>query len=199
MNNSRQTLFRKLCQEAQTCRKCPNLAERIAVLSDLNGNISPKVLFFAEAPGRQGADRTRIPLVGDKSGENFDKFIASIGLKREEIFITNSAMCNPRKDSGANRKPTKIEIANCSPFLKRQIELLNPKIVATLGSVALEALKLIEYHQFGLKNAGEVLTWNSRILIPLFHPSPQVLASHRRFDAQIEDYKALQRALIFDV
>lgn len=188
--------FNQLVNDAQGCQKCENLRERTAVLSDLNGNINSKVLFIAEAPGRTGGDRTRIPMSGDLSGANFDKFIESINLRREDIFITNSVLCNPRKESGANRKPTRTESTNCADFLRRQIETLDAPIIATLGAVALEALKAIAYHQFSLKtDAGKIVTWNEKILVPLYHPSPQVIASSRRANQQIEDYKAIAEAL----
>lgn len=193
---NKQGLFLKLVKEAQKCVLCENLRERTAVLSERNGNLHAKVLFIAEAPGRNGGDRTRIPLVGDASGVNFQKFIDSIELKREDIFITNSVLCNPRKPSGANRNPTKKEIANCSAFLRRQFELLKPQVVVTLGSVALEAVKAVAYHNFSLKqDAGRVLEWNGVLLVPLYHPSPQVLASHRRENEQLQDYQAVAEAL----
>jgi DNA polymerase len=197
MDTSRQDLFRNLCAAARSCRVCPNLADKTAVLSDLNGSINPKVLFIAEAPGRQGADRTRRPFYGDKSGENFQRLLDSIDLTREEIFITNAVMCSPRTATDANRKPTKAEINNCSSFLRRQIDLIQPRVIATLGSVALEALKAIEYHEFKLKtDAASVLDWNGAKLVPLYHPSPQVIASHRRMDQQLEDFRALQSLLL---
>jgi len=195
LETSRIKLFAELCHSAQACRQCPDLSERTAVLSENNGNIFAKVMFVAEAPGRQGGDRTRTPFSGDKSGANFQKFIDSIDLKRAEIFITNSALCNPRKPSGANRRPSQREIKNCSAFLKQQIALVNPRIIASLGSVALEALRAIEYHQISLKNAGEIFNWNGRLLVPLYHPSPQVIASHRRLAEQLEDYKILGKII----
>ncbi|MGB7068921.1 MAG: uracil-DNA glycosylase [Pyrinomonadaceae bacterium] len=192
MDLTRSLLFKALCSEARECRICPALAERTAVLSDLNGSLSPKVFFIAEAPGRQGADRTRRPFYGDRSGENFQVLLDSIGLTRDEIFITNSVMCSPRTATDANRKPTSVEIANCSMFLKRQVELIEPLVVATLGSVALEAIKSIEYHQFKLKyHAGRVLNWNGRKLVPLYHPSPQVIAAQRGLETQMRHFGAL--------
>lgn len=196
MSSTKQKLFLKLSSEAQSCQICEAMRDKTAVLSDLNGNIHPKVMFIAEAPGRQGADRTRKPFWGDKSGENFQKFLDSIDLKREEIFITNAVLCSPRKPNGANRNPKKGEMRNCSGFLKRTIELIDPRIIVTLGAVSLEALKLIEGHEFLMKtHVGKILKWNSRILVPLYHPSPQVIASHRRENAQLEDYKVLAKAI----
>ncbi len=172
------------------------MCDKIAVLSELNGNLDPKVMFIAEAPGRQGADRTRRPFSGDKSGANFQKLLDSINLRREDIFITNTVLCSPRSASGANRKPTKKEIKNCADFLKRSIELINPSIIVTLGAVALEALRAIEYHQFTLKReAARILKWNERLLVPLYHPSPQVIASHRRETEQLADFQILKKAI----
>ncbi len=169
---------------------------RSAVLSERNGDLTARVLFIGEAPGRHGGDRTRVPFSGDQSGRNFERFIASINLPRTAIFITNAALCNPRTEAGTNRKPTNVELTNCADFLRRQIELLTPPVVVTLGAVALAALRGIEYHPFSLKeNAGQVLRWHGRTLVPLYHPSPQVLASHRREAAQLGDYRAVARAL----
>ena len=188
--------FDALCVEAQACRICPNLADRIAVLSNLNGPLKPNVFFVGEAPGRVGADRTRRPFYGDKSGENFQKLLDSIDLRREEIFITSAVMCSPRSATDANRRPSRSEIKNCSAYLKRLLGLVNPPLVATLGSVALEALKLIEYHEFTLReNAGTVQKWSERTLIPLYHPSPQVIASQRGLALQMEHFQALGKVI----
>lgn len=193
---NKQTEFLKIAETARNCRRCEAMCDKTAVLSELNGNLNPKVFFIAEAPGRQGADRTRKPFSGDKSGENFQKLLDSIGLRREEIFITNTVLCSPRSETGANRKPSKKEIKNCTDFLEKTINLINPKIVVTLGGVALEALKTIEYHQIILKSdAGGIFGWNGRILVPLYHPSPQVVASHRRLGEQLEDFRAVAEAI----
>lgn len=193
---SRQEEFEALVSEAAACGLCEAMCGRSAVLSERNGSIGARVMFVGEAPGRQGGDRTRVPFSGDQSGRNFSRYLASIGLAREEIFITNSALCNPRSETGANRKPTRKEVANCSDFLRRQIEVIDPSVVVTLGAVALEALRAVEYHRFTLKeNVGQIQAWRGRLLVPLYHPSPQVLASHRREPRQLEDYQSVARAL----
>lgn len=197
MDFSKVEQFEALCGEAQNCRLCPNLAERIAVLSDLNGPLHPKVLFIAEAPGRQGADRTRRPFYGDdNSGKNFQILIDSINLRREEIFITNAVLCSPRGPTGANRKPTRREVKDCSGFLRRTIDLIDSRIIATLGAVALDAIKTIERHDLTLKtNAGRAVKWNGRILIPLYHPSPQTVAAQRGLSLQLGHFQALDNLL----
>jgi uracil-DNA glycosylase family 4 len=193
---SKQAQFTTLARAAAACIRCPAMCERAAVLSDLNGPVTAPVMFIGEAPGRKGADRTRIPFSGDQSGQNFDRFLASIGLKRTAIFITSAALCNPRTESGANRKPMPAEIGNCSEFLRRTIELVDPRVIVTLGTVALAALKGIHYHQFTLKEAaGKIHQWQARLLVPIYHPSPQVLASHRREAAQLRDYTVVARAI----
>ena len=188
--------FSQLVADAAACILCPALCERSAVLSELNGPVNARVMFIGEAPGRKGADRTRIPFSGDQSGKNFDRFLASINLRRDQIFITSAALCNPQTSSGANRKPSQAEVANCSSFLRRAIEIVNPRVIVTLGSVALDALKRIHYHELTLKEAiGQINDWDGRLLVPLYHPSPQVLASHRRESAQLQDYQVVAHAI----
>jgi len=188
--------FRALVSEAAACIRCPAMCERTAVLSDLNGPIDARVMFIGEAPGRKGADRTRIPFSGDQSGRNFERFLTSINLQRSEIFITSAALCNPRKATGANRRPTASELRNCSDFLRRTLALVDPAVIVTLGMVALEALKSLQYHELNLrKDAGKIRLWNGRLLVPLYHPSPQVLITSRDERAQLRDYKVVARAM----
>ncbi|QQS47368.1 MAG: uracil-DNA glycosylase [Acidobacteriota bacterium] len=188
--------FELLAAEAAACMTCERMRDRQAVLSTLNGTINPRIMFIAEAPGRNGADRTRIPFHGDISGDNFEILLESTGLTRKEIFITNSVLCSPRKAGGANDRPTRTEIRNCSSFLRRQIELIDPPVISTLGAVALDAIRLIEEHDFRLRDhAGRVLNWNGRRLVPLYHPSPQVIITVRNLEQQKEDYRTIGKAL----
>jgi len=188
--------FDRLVKDASTCTLCPAMCGRSAVLSERNGSPEARVMFIGEAPGRKGADRTRVPFSGDQSGANLDRYLDSIKLTREEIFITSAALCNPRSQSGANRRPTQKEIKNCSSFLRRTIEVVNPRVIVTLGSVALEALKRIQYHELNLReSAAQIQSWNDRVLVPIYHPSPQVLASHRREAQQLQDYQVVAKAV----
>jgi DNA polymerase len=188
--------FNQLVKDAAGCTLCPAMCGRSAVLTERNGSPEARVMFIGEAPGRKGADRTRVPFSGDQSGANLDRFLDSIKLTREEIFITSAALCNPRSESGANRRPAQKELKNCSSFLRRTIEVVNPRVIVTLGSVALEALKRIQYHEFNLKeSAAQIQSWNNRVLVPIYHPSPQVLASHRREAEQLQDYQVVAKAV----
>src|SRR5438067_7733212 len=193
---NKQQQFEALVAEAAACVLCPAMCERAAVLSELNGSIHARVLFIGEAPGRKGADRTRIPFSGDQSGRNFERFLTSINLQRSEIFITSAALCNPRAATGANRRPTASELRNCSDFLRRTIALVDPAVIVTLGMVALEALKSLQYHELNLrKDAGKIRLWKGRLLVPLYHPSLQVLITSRDERAQLRDYKVVARAM----
>src|SRR5215510_11384645 len=126
---SKQDEFGRLIRDAASCVRCPAMCERAAVMSELNGAVNARVMFVGEAPGRKGADRTRIPFSGDQSGKNFERFLSSINLTRGEIFITSAALCNPRTHTGANRRPSAGEVRNCSDFLRRTIELINPPVI----------------------------------------------------------------------
>ena len=188
--------FNRLITEAAACTRCPAMCERTAVLSELNGPVDARIMFIGEAPGRKGADQTRVPFSGDQSGKNFDRFLGSIGLSREQIFITSAALCNPRTESGANRKPSRRELINCSEFLRRTMEIVDPALVVTLGSVALDGLKAIQPHDLTLRDAAaKIHRWHGRVLVPIYHPSPQVLASHRREEQQLADYQMVARAI----
>ena len=188
--------FARIVAEASACTRCPAMCERTAVLSELNGSVSARIMFIGEAPGRKGADQTRVPCSGDQSGKNFEHFLASINLARQQVFITSAALCNPRTESGANRKPSKAELRNCSDFFRRTIEVVDPAVVVTLGSVALDALKTIEHHDLSLKeSAARIHQWDGRVLVPIYHPSPQVLASHRREAEQLRDYMVVAKAI----
>jgi uracil-DNA glycosylase family 4 len=190
--------FKRLEKKAAGCRLCPALADQPAILSSANGNLNAKIVFVAEAPGRFGAGRTGIPFHGDKSGDNFEILLKHIGLTRTEVFITNAALCNPL-ENGNNRQPKMSEIKNCSPFLKETLNLVNPQIVVTLGSVSLQALNLILETRYQLKeNIAQPLFTSSFILFPLYHPSPRVTNWMRPLAQQKKDFKKIRQSISAD-
>lgn len=172
-----------------SCNLCPRMTHRNKVLSEMNGNVDATILVVAEAPGRLGADKTGIPLYGDKTGDNFEKLIYSIGLSREEIFITNAVLCNPRTEEGNNDTPNKTEIYNCSVFLHMVINLIQPKFIITLGQTALRSLNFIEEHDITVREGvGKSYNWKTYALFPMYHPGPRALI-HRPLLTQLNDYK----------
>ncbi len=183
--------FTSLSREAANCQICPRMADQNAILSRRNGSITAPLIFIAEAPGRFGAAKTGIPFQGDRSSENFEKLLAHIGLTRDDIFITNAVLCNPLKN-GNNDKPTRKEVSNCSYFLESVLELIKPKVVATLGGTALDALNLMIGKKFKLsETVAKPQILDSFTLLPLYHPSPRVTNWKRTLSKQKQDYKKI--------
>jgi uracil-DNA glycosylase family 4 len=191
--DSKDKRFSDFVDLVQHCSLCPRLRDRTKVMSSANGNIDSKVLFVAEAPGRLGADRTGVPLCGDKTGGNFEALLGNIGWKREEVFITNAVLCNPRQANGTNDTPYAEEIANCAPFLEMIIQLVEPEVVVSLGITALKAIELIAPHRRSLRDAvGRPLPWAGRTLVPLYHPAPRALVK-RSVHKQRADFMMLAK------
>ncbi len=181
--------FSKLCGRVQSCVLCPRMTSSARILGLSSGSLDAKVMFIGEAPGRLGADATGIPFHGDKAGDNFEHLLDFVGISREDIFVTNAVLCNPKDDSGNNSPPSLDEISNCSGFLKQQIDLINPAIVVTLGASALKATSMLDGHALTLR--GSVRTsnlWNMRHLIPLYHPGQRAMI-HRSLANQRSDYQ----------
>lgn len=137
------------------------------------GPMCPKLMLIGEAPGEQESLMGR-PFVG-KAGKNLDHFLALAGLKREEIYISNVVKFRPTKAGKtgrlSNRPPTREEVALFSPWLLREIKLVRPSMIATLGNVPLKALTdpkatIGEMH-------GRVIDTNQtgRPLFALYHPA----------------------------
>jgi uracil-DNA glycosylase len=183
--------FDALIAEVQACRRCPAMEGRRRVLSRLNGSPDARMMFIAEAPGRNGGEVTGVPLSRDPSGQRFTRLLALAGLERAEVFITNAVLCNPRAVSGVNRPPAREELSNCSHWLERQLALIDPPVVVTLGAVALRALGRLEPHSYSLRESvGLAVPWAGRTLVPLYHPSPRAGLS-RSYAQQDEDFRRL--------
>jgi len=183
--------FRKLSKNSSQCRLCPAMSDLPAILSSKNGSIHTDLVFVAEAPGRFGSGRTGIPFHGDRSGDNFEQLLNHVGLKRKDIFITNTVLCNPLKN-GNNRRPTTKEIDNCIPFLETLISIITPKIISTVGGVGLEAINRIFETRYKLADVvASPLPIGKFILFPLYHPSPRVIYTRRSLDHQKKDFEKL--------
>lgn len=165
---------------------------RRRVQGHASGPLQARVLFVAEAPGRLGGDRTGVPLTSDQSGRNFTRLLQSIGWSRDEVFVSNAVLCNPRDGRGRNDTPTRTEIRSCSAHLRDLLEILDPPVVAALGRTALAALALIAPHEAELRrDVATALPWYGRLLVPLYHPGPRAQL-HRTVDRQTEDFARLR-------
>jgi len=128
-----------------------------------------------------------------KASQNFDKLLKESGIDRQECFTTNAVIHIPIEETGSSRQPSVFEIFNCSKYLKKQLEIVNPKIVVALGAIALNSLKIISYHNLLVgSDVGTGIEWNNRYLFVLTHPSPNAV-SFRGWDLQVNDYKALKQ------
>ncbi len=185
--------FKDLVESIQNCSLCRTMQCRRKVFSERNGNLDSKVLFIAEAPGRLGADKTGIPLYGDKSGDNFELLLANVGWRREDIFITNAILCNPREENGNNATPSQEEMSNCLPYMEMTLELIQPEVIVTLGSIALKTLNAISPHGLTLKNdVARPTPWQNKLLVPLYHPGPRATV-HRALSKQRSDFMRLAK------
>lgn len=180
-----------LILEAQSCSICPRMKDSKRVLSNRNGDWSAQVLFVAEAPGRLGAEKTGIPLYGDRTGDRFEELLGAMQWRRSDVFLTNAVLCNPRDSAGNNDKPSRVEIKNCSSFLRRTIDVINPPIVIALGGVALAVLGDIHPHGCAIKaSCGRIVPWGRRHLGVLYHPSPRT-QTQRSWVDQVNDARTI--------
>lgn len=187
--------FDQLCAEVWACRTCARMEGSTRVLSRASGSLDAIAMFIGEAPGRLGADGTAIPFHGDKAGHNFEEFLTHANIRRNEIFVTNAVLCNPKDRAGNNATPQHGEIRACSTYLRRQIDIISPRIVVSLGAAPLYALSLIEPHQLALSSHVRTMhRWYGRLLIPLYHPGQRAIM-HRSFANQLADYQFISEIL----
>ena len=187
--------FEMLIENTNRCNLCARMYGRTRVLSEKNGNIDSKVVFIGEAPGRLGADRTGIPFHGDKAGQNFERLLQFAGLTRQQVFITNAVLCNPRDEKGNNSAPNKEEVRNCSLHLSILIDIIEPELIVPLGRCALRSLHIIEVHQIKLRqDVRKPVKWSNYTVVPMYHPGPRA-AIYRSIADQKGDFSFLGKIL----
>ncbi len=144
------------------CDRCKLCMTRKTIVVG-QGNPNADLLFVGEGPG-EDEDKTGLAFVG-RAGQLLTQIIQSIGLNRESVFIGNVIKCRPP----GNRDPEQHEIRQCSPILFKQIELLKPKLIVTLGNVATKAI--IPKAPGIMKIRGSINYFGKIPVIPTFHPS----------------------------
>jgi uracil-DNA glycosylase len=128
-----------------------------------SGNPNADIMIIGEAPGRD-EDEQGVPFIG-RAGKLLTKILEAIDFKREDVFICNILKCRPP----ANRDPEKQEVAECEPYLQKQIELINPEIILVLGRIALNTL-LKSNHKMG-DMRGKVLEYHGKKMLVTYHPA----------------------------
>ncbi len=172
--------FEKLRTEVLQCVQCPLHQSRTHAVFGM-GNPEARILLIGEGPGAD-EDRQGLPFVG-RSGQLLDKILAACGFNRKEhVYIGNIVKCRPPQ----NRVPTPAERATCLPYLLKQIDLIDPKIIILLGSTALHGL--IDPDARITRERGHWRTWNERLVMPTYHPAALLRNPNLKRDAW-EDFK----------
>jgi uracil-DNA glycosylase len=171
-----------LGEQVSACTRCRLAQTRTQVVFGV-GNPSADLMFVGEAPGFH-EDKQGLPFVG-QAGKLLDNLLAGIGLDRSQVYIANVLKCRPP----GNRDPQPDEIESCEPHLFRQIELIQPRLVATLGNFA---TKLLSGKQTGITRVHgveqETTVGGNRVLLyPLYHPAA-ALYTPRMLDVLREDF-----------
>jgi uracil-DNA glycosylase family 4 len=196
MSESTELTIRDLHAKVLVCMLC-RLSETRHVAVPGEGPVNAKIMFIGEGPGRQ-EDLEGRPFVG-RAGKFLDECLKSIGLEREQVFITNIVKCRPTEKARSwvkDRRPAVDEIEACKPYLDKQIELLKPEVICTLGETAKSQI----FKRFGLEEdtIGHVhgrlfLAGNLRIA-PLYHPAAALYDNSLRQIIMI-DFQSLREVL----
>ncbi len=158
----------KIADEVRACRKCEIGSSRLNAVPG-QGNPRARLMFIGEAPGAD-EDQKGIPFIG-RAGKLLTDIITAMGLTREEVFIGNILKCRPP----GNRDPKLDEIDNCWPFLQRQIKLIQPEVIVTLGAPSSRTLLQTNeaigklrgrFHEFRMSEDADPIK-----LMPTYHPA----------------------------
>ncbi|MBV9050568.1 MAG: uracil-DNA glycosylase [Solirubrobacterales bacterium] len=162
----RRELLKAVYDEARECVRCPLHETRTTVVFGA-GNADADLMFVGEAPGAN-EDRMGLPFVG-QAGKLLDKLLGEIGLERADVFVANVLKCRPPD----NRDPHPNEIEACNDYLQRQIELIEPIVICTLGNFATKLLRADSTGISRLHGREEERVIGPRAvrLYPLYHPA----------------------------
>ena len=177
--------FETLKQTCLDCRKCDLCKTRTQVVFG-SGNPQAEVLFIGEGPG-QNEDEQGVPFVG-KAGQLLDDMLAMIGLDRTQVYIANIVKCRPPQ----NRDPLNTEREACFPFLRRQMALLQPKLLVCLGRIA--ATELIKPDFKITREHGQWFERDGMLLMAMYHPAALLRDPTKKPDT-FEDLKSLQQKI----
>ena len=171
-------------QAAEECKKCALCKDRTNLVPG-DGSFEAEIMFVGEAPGKTEDEQGR-PFVG-AAGKILSALLESIGLKREDVYITNVVKCRPPM----NRDPLPEEVACCSDYLSKEVEIIKPKIIVLLGRHAMErflpGLKISKDHGQPKRRGGQVY-------YPVYHPAATIY--HQALRADLErDFKKIPKII----
>jgi DNA polymerase len=179
----------ELYREASDCVRCPLHEGRTKVVFG-SGNADADLMFVGEAPGMH-EDLQGLPFVG-RAGKLLDELLEEVGFRRSDVFITNVLLCRPP----GNRDPQPDEIDTCKPYLQRKIELIEPKVICTLGNFATKLLTRSQRGITGVHGRPQVHELGGRTVrvYPLYHPAA-ALRSTNTLEELREDFSRLPTLL----
>lgn len=178
-------LLAALAAQLADCRRCRLCEGRTQVVFGV-GNPQARLMFIGEGPGQE-EDRLGEPFVG-RAGKLLDAMLRALGLPRREVYIANVVKCRPP----GNRDPQDDEVAACRPFLERQVELVNPQVIVTLGRVA--ARHLLGRSEAMRELRGRWTSWRGRRVLPTYHPAFLLRTPSAKAEAW-RDLKEVRRSL----
>ncbi len=181
-------------QQASACTRCPQLASTRQTVVFGSGNADADLMFVGEAPGAR-EDERGLPFVG-QAGRLLDQLLGEIGLTRPDVFVVNVLKCRPP----GNRDPLPQEIDNCQDYLFRQLELIEPRVVCSLGNFATKLLRgdpatgITRLH-----GREEIRTIGPRTLrlFPIYHPAA-ALYTPAMLETLRTDFRRLPELLALD-
>src|SRR5436190_5424574 len=188
--DERREALKLVYEQARGCTRCPEfVATRTQVVFGA-GNADADLMFVGEAPGAN-EDRMGLPFVG-QAGKLLDQLLNEVGLQRADVFVANVLRCRPP----GNRDPHPIEIENCQEYLWRQLELIEPRVVCTLGNFA---TKLLRGDNAGItrvhgRDEERVIGTRAVRLYPLYHPAA-ALYTPRMLEVLREDFSRIPALL----
>ena len=173
----------RLREKIGDCTRCKLHKGRHTIVFG-EGSDKLRLMFIGEAPGRD-EDLQGRPFVG-QAGELLTRMITNLGLKREDLYIANIVKCRPPQ----NRNPEPDEIATCKPFLLKQIEIIKPAVIITLGAVATR--NLLEKNASITALRGQVFNFKGAHVVPTYHPAYLLRNRSAKWDTWNDAQKALK-------
>jgi DNA polymerase len=188
--SQRREALKQVYAQTQACVRCAELAATRKTVVFGAGNADAELMFVGEAPGAS-EDEQGIPFVG-RAGKLLETLLGEIGMARSEVFIANVLKCRPP----GNRDPQPIEIENCHEYLYRQVELIQPTVICSLGNFSTKLLRDDPTGITRLHGQPQVLTLGRRAvrLYPIFHPAA-ALYTPRMLETLREDFTRLPELL----
>ena len=174
------TALRIFDEQVATCPKCALSKTRTKAVPG-SGNPNADIVFIGEGPGFN-EDQQGLPFVG-QAGKFLDELLASINLRREDVYICNVIKCRPPN----NRDPQPDEIAACAPWLEQQLEIIKPRVIVTLGRFSMS--KYFKGQSIG-RIHGQPKEIDGRLVVPMYHPAAALHQANLR-STIMDDFKKL--------